>query len=166
MKSKLMLFFSITTCIIILTGCPYESNFTLSDSNDSFIDPDLTGRWLVNPSSKVSRDTLIIIRFNVHEYYFESHEFKNSRPIINRGRGFITLINNLKLLNLCDLNETGKFYFAKYVCSGEKLILNYSSDQYIKTKFGSSRELFDFFKANINKEGFFEGGDTLLRVKD
>jgi hypothetical protein len=166
MKSKLIFFFSISACIIILTGCPYESNVTLSDPGNAFIDPDIIGKWLVNGSAKGVSDTLIIMRFNDHEYYLESHELKNSKLNIGRGRGFITPVNNVKMLNLCDLEEPVKFYFTKYVCQGDKLIMSYSSDQFIKQKFGSDRELFDFFKANIYKEGFFEGGDTLRRIKE
>jgi hypothetical protein len=166
MKSKLVLLFGISVVMIIITGCPYESNLTLSDPKDSSIDPDITGKWLVNMSSPGSQDTLIVMRFNDHEYYFESHEIKNSKLIIDRGRGFITRINDVKLLNLCGLDEPSKFYFAKYVCSGNKMVLTYSSDQFIKTQFGSSRELFDFFKTHIDEQGFFEPGDTLIRVKE
>ena len=162
MKFKLLLFFSISVIMIVLTGCPYESKVSLSDSKDSSIDPDIIGKWLLKSGTQGRWDTLIIMQFNHHEYYFETHELKNGKPLVGRGRAFITCINHDRILNLCDLTDPAKFFFVKYVISGNKMITYSASDQYIKEKFSSSRELFTYFKAHFGKQGFFEAADTLF----
>lgn len=166
MKLKLLFFCSVAVGIITFTGCPYESKVSLSDAKDSAIDPEIIGKWLLKSGSGQRYDTLIIMRFNEHEYYFESHELKDSKPFIDRGRGFITRIGNEKILNFCGLKDPGKFFFARYVVSGERMITNCASDQYIKEKFNSDRELYDFFKIHIGRQGFFEQGDTLTMIND
>jgi hypothetical protein len=167
MKIKVLSFFSIAIIMIITTGCPYESNLPLGDPKDSAIDPELTGTWVIpKPGLNGKNDTVIIMRFNDHEYYFESHEFKNANLIITRGRAFITRINNEKILNLCELESPEMFFFAKYAFLGKKLLLSWASDQYIKQKFTSGREMADYFKTHIEKQGFFEASDTLLRVSE
>jgi len=167
MKSKSVLLPIILIVFIAFTGCPYESNVPLSDAKYSTIDPDITGKWIISSSEiKGYNDTLMIIRFNGHEFYLESHELKKSGPVINRGRAFITLIGDQKILNLCDLKEPGKFYFARYTCTGNRMITSHASDQYIKKEFTSSRELSDYFKTHITSQGFFEPADTLIRISE
>jgi hypothetical protein len=166
MKTKIKLAFSTLVILMVLTGCPYESNFTLSDPKDSSIDSELLGKWITKTYKTGNCDTLVIMRFNDHEYYIESHEINNSKPEINRGRMFITPVNGKKILNFNVLNEQGKFYFASYVCSGNRMTMSFVSDQYLKKEFNSGRELLDSFKSNFGKQGFFETPDTLKRISE
>lgn len=166
MKPKILSFITIFAVLVFLTGCPYESSVPLGDPKDSVIDPKVLGTWLSKPDTKGQRDTLIVIRFNDHEYYFESREFADGKPVVNRGRAFITRIKNEKILNFNNLADPGKYFFARYDCSGNRFITTFSSDQYIKQQFSSSGDLSEYFKKHIEKEGFFESGDTLTRISE
>lgn len=147
--------------ILVLGGCPYESQVPLGDPATAVLDKNLQGLWL-SPSSP--RDTLSIIRFNDHEYYIESHEIKNGVIITNRGRGFTINVGKDKFLNYNDLSEPQKNYLMKYDITGDRLTGSYPSDRFIEQKFTTSRDLFEFVKKNMNKEGFYEVGDTLVKV--
>jgi len=166
MKPKILAIFSIVLVLVALTGCPYESTVPLGDPKDSVFDTTLLGTWGSKANQKGQRDTIVIFRFNDHEYYFESREFANGKPVVNRGRGFITRIKNEKILNFNDLADPGKYFFARYDCSGNRFITTFSSDQYIKQQFSSSGDLSAYFKKHIEKEGFFESGDTLTRINE
>jgi hypothetical protein len=149
-----------------MTGCPYESPVPLSDPGKSMIDPVLPGIWVNSKSNPDgTNDTLLIIKFNDHEYYLESHEIKNGKFIVSRGRGFTTMVNNHRIINISALEEPGKFYFARYEVTGNMMILTYLSDNFIKKRFSSRRDFYEFCKENLDKEGFYETGDTYQRVK-
>ena len=152
--------------LLVFTGCPYESAVPLGDPQKSVMDHDILGRWVnirSNPSG--SNDTLLIMKFNDHEYYIESHAIKNGKIKTERTRGFTTLIRNQKVLNITDLNEPGKYVFARYEIKGEKMVASSPTDNFIKESFSSSHDLFEFFKKNMDKEGFYEEADTLIKIK-
>jgi len=166
MKTKLYLSAMAAIMIFVLTGCPYESGVSLGDAKDSKIDPQLSGTWIVKtPDPQGHHDTMIFIRFNDHEYYIESREVLNSRPVVSRGRGFITLIAGHSILNLNPLDNPGKIFFTRYSLKGDTLMTSYASDQFIKEKFSTIRELHNYYIKNMKKEEFYEPGDTLIRVK-
>lgn len=165
MKRKIFFIVAGVALIIIMTGCPYESPVSLSDSCNSTIDPGLIGTW-VYQSGDGKKDTLLIMKFDEHEYYIESHEKnKDGEKVTNRGRGFITLINGQKIINFCDLAEPGKFYFGKYEISGNMMKFFSPSDNFIKVKFTSGQELLDYFKKKMKDKGFYEPADTAVRLK-
>jgi len=151
--------------IMTMTGCPYESPVPLSDSCLSSPDPVLAGKWFYASRDR-KNDTIEIVTFNEHEYYFETREKgKNGIMVTSRGRGFITLVKGNKIISYCSLDEPGKFIFFKYVILDNKMITWCPSDQFIKNGFKSSRELLAFFTKNLNKTGFFESADTFFRVR-
>jgi len=165
MRTRLSLLVCISIMLITFTGCPYESNIPLGDAKDSEIDPQLLGTWIIRNAEIKSRyDTIIFKRFNEHEYYLESHEMKNGKPFTDRGRGFIIRIDGHKILNLSSLNQPEQFFFATYQCSGDHCITRYASDHYIKTEFRTADAFREYFKIHMEKAGFFEEGDTLIRL--
>lgn len=151
--------------IIAMTGCPYESSVPLSNSCNSTFDPALIGTW-VYPSMTGDKDTLEFMRFNEHEFYIEIRgRDKSGINNVSRGRGFVTIIKNQKIINYCELKDPGKFYFFRYEIKDKLMKTFSSSDKFIKQPFNSSGELFDFFSKNIEKQGFYEPPDTAIRVK-
>jgi len=164
MKRNPLIFILGTIMIIAMTGCPYESSVPLGNSCNSTLDPALIGTW-VNPSTNGSKDTIVIMKFNEHEYYIESHEEgQGGVKIISRGRGFVTLVKNQKIINYCELGKPDKFVFLKYEIR-DKLMKTFSaSDKFIKQPFNSSSELCDFFSRNMDKQGFYEPPDSSILV--
>jgi hypothetical protein len=151
--------------IIGMIGCPYESKVPLSNSCNSTLDPGLIGTWIY-PSGSGNKDTVVIMKFNEHEYYLEFHEKgQNGINITSRGRGFVTLIKNQKILNYCELGQPDKFVFFRYEIRDKLMKIFSPSDNFIKQPFNSSSELVDFFIKNLDKQGFSEPPDTAIRVK-
>ena len=165
MQKKLLLLVAGFIMIFLMSGCPYESTVPLGNSCYSVIDPALLGSW-VEASGKESGDTIRIMKFNDHEYYVEIHsKGQNGISSVSRGRAFVTVIKNQKILNFCELGEGEKFVFLKYVINGN-LMKTYSvSDKYIKQPFSSGSALLNYFSKNLDKAGFFEVADSSLLVK-
>ena len=151
--------------IMAMTGCPYESPVPLSNSCNSTVDPALIGTWVYTPKAVV-KDTVEIMKFNDHEYYMEFHEKRqNGINVTSRGRGFVTMIKNQKIINYCELGNPDKFMFFKYEIKDNLMKTFSPSDNFIKQPFNSSGELSDFFTKNIDKLGFYESPDTAIHVK-
>jgi hypothetical protein len=165
MQTKISIAITGMIMIITMTGCPYESPVPLSNSCNSLVDPALIGTWIF-PSTAGNNDTVEIMRFNEHEYYLEFHEKrKNGNIAISRGRGFVTMIKNQKIINYCELGNPGKFMFFKYEIQDNLMKTFSPSDNFIKEPFKSGGELFDFFTRNIDRQGFYEPPDTSIRLR-
>ncbi len=166
MKRNLLIFILGTIMIITITGCPYESSVPLGNSCNSTFDPALTGTW-INPASNGNKDTIIIMKFNEHEYYIEIHEKgQTGVKTTSRGRGFVTSIKNQKIINFCELGKPDKFIFFKYEIRNKLMTTFSASDKFIKQPFYSSSELCDFFTRNMDKQGFYEPPDSSILVSD
>jgi hypothetical protein len=164
MKRNPIIFILGTIMIFAITGCPYESSVPLGNSCNSTFDPALTGTWII-PATDGSKDTLVIMKFNEHEYYIEIHEKDQTGvKITSRGRGFVTLVKNQKIINFCELGKPDKFIFFKYEIKDRLMKTFSASDKFIKQPFNSSGELFDFFTRNMDKQGFYEPPDTVIHV--
>ncbi len=144
---------------LLLTGCPYESKYTLSDPKDSPMDTTLIGRWASES------DTLVFFRFSAHEYYIEFRG-RMGKTSLSRYRGFITMIHNLTILNFADLDEPDNFYFARIRHDGDKIKIDFASDEFIKTKFVNSHQLKAFFDLNYTNKSFFEEEKEFSLVKN
>jgi hypothetical protein len=164
MKKNLLILIIGMIMIIAMTGCPYESSIPLSNSCNSTFDPALIGTW-VSPSTNGSKDTIVIMKFNEHEYYIEIHEKDQTGvKITSRGRGFVTSIKNQKIINFCELGKPDKFIFFKYEIRNRLMKTFSASDKFIKQPFNSSSELCDFFTRNMDKQGFYEPPDSSILV--
>ena len=151
--------------MIAMNGCPYESSVPLSNSCNSIIDPGLIGTW-VYPSPNVKSDTFEFMKFSDHEFFIEIRsKDKTGLVSVSRGRGFVTLIKNQKIINYCELKDPLKFYLLRYEMKDQMMTFYSASDKFIKQSFKSSGELLDFFTKNIDKQGFFEPPDTVIRIK-
>jgi hypothetical protein len=150
--------------IIAITGCPYESPVPLSNSCNSSVDPDLIGTW-VYPSMNDNKDTVVIMKFNEHEYYVEIHsKGLNGINTISRGRGFVTLVKNQKIINYSELGQPDKFVFLRYEIRNKLMKTFSASDKVINKPFNSSGELYDFFTRNMDNQGFYEPPDSAILV--
>lgn len=150
--------------LLMMTGCPYESPVPLGDACQSVIDPALPGTWVIPASGRV-HDTLVFMKFSSHEYYIEDASAgRNSQPMVNRARGFVTVINGVKFLNFIELNDSAKYLFFKYKVMNDRMVVWSPSDNFIKQEFSSEAEIVAYFIRNMEKDGFFEPPDTARRL--
>jgi hypothetical protein len=167
MKTKKWIFFLAgISLVLMMAGCPYESNVPLNDSCSAALDPQLTGRWIF-PKTSHSNDTIEILPFNAHEYLvISANEGKGMAGKDALGRAFISVVDGVKYLNFYDIRNNGKCIFFKYEIDAGKLTTSSPSDSFIKRSFRSSGELSLYFKKNHHQEGFFEPADTAYLIPE
>jgi hypothetical protein len=149
--------------MFLLTGCPYYSDFGLSNAKKSLIDTSLTGNWRVLNEESTDTADLEIVEFNEHELYLELRYTEKNQRITERYRGYLTNIEDQKIINLKKLGTDQRFMFFKYKTGGKSLELSYASDDFIKTQFLSQKKLYAFFKKNIHQQEMFEDKMTYFR---
>jgi len=163
MKNKSQLIIALLIALFAMTGCPYESPVPLSDSCSSVIDTTLTGKWIFK-SGKNPRDTILFMKFNDHEYYIAFiGDGKSDINITSGGRAFITKLGNQNIINLTEIGHPEKVYLSRYETRDNMMILSSASDNFIRQPINSTDELRDFYLKNMNKAGFYETSDTLIR---
>jgi len=148
---------------LCICGCPFESDFPLSQCSDANIDKALLGIWRLEPETGEESGTLTIYRFNDHEYVLLAKgENEENTDLI---RAFSTTINGYQFLNIQGVNgsrgEKRKWEFINYSISGKKLVLKVVlGDIFKKKRFASSKELFTFVQENLQNEVLY-GKDTM-----
>ncbi|MBW2184164.1 MAG: hypothetical protein JRF49_09915 [Deltaproteobacteria bacterium] len=147
---------------LCICGCPFESEFPLSQCSEANIDKGLLGAWRLEPGKGEPAGTLAIYRFNDHEYVILAKgEDEEDTDVI---RAFSTNINGHQFLNIQDINgsrgKKRKWEFINYSASDNKLVLKVVlGDVFKKKRFASSKELFAFIQENIQNEALY-GKDT------
>jgi hypothetical protein len=165
MRRNPFIFIAGIMLIFTMTGCPYESPVPLGNSCSSSVATELLGKW-VYPSATGKSDTVEFIQFNEHEFFIEFRENKEGGiRIISKGRGFITVVKNQRILNFCELGSPVKYYFFKYEVKNNRMITWSPSDKFIKKPFNSSEELLEYFKKNMDRKEFYGAPDTAVHVK-
>jgi hypothetical protein len=149
------LLFMVFLCIC---GCPFESEFPLSQCSDAKIDNELLGMWRLEPGKGEPAGTLTIYRFNDHEYVILAKgDDEEDTDVI---RSFSTNINGHQFLNIQDINgsrgKKRKWEFINYSVSDTTLVLKVvSGDVFKKKRFSSSKELFTFIQENVQNEALY-----------
>jgi len=144
--------------LFALTGCPYDSDIALSNSEYSQIDPILLGSWYAT-NIKTDNDTIEIniIDFNMHEYLIEYKEIESDGDVqMTNLRGYITAIGNKKIMNIHELGSTNRITYYRYNVAHDRLIVAYASDHFVKGDFKGQEELNNFFTQHIDQEELFE----------
>ena len=160
MKDSLFLFFSCLTCLIFLTGCPYDSQVSLKQAIDLETDERIIGSWhstLVEDDENKIEVDIEIFSFNQKEYLIEYKVLETDKPVrMTRLRGFISDISGHNIININSLDKPHKFTFYKYRCENDSLFVSFASDQFIKNHFKNTNELMRFFEDNIENKELFE----------
>jgi hypothetical protein len=143
---------------LCLCGCPYESEFPLSQCSDASIDKELLGTWRLEAEKGEEPGTLTIYRFNNHEYVILAKgDDEEDMDVI---RAFSTHISGHRFLNIQDINgsrgKKRKWEFINYSVSDTTLVLKVvSGDIFEKKRFASSKELFTFIEENLKNEALY-----------
>jgi hypothetical protein len=142
--------------VAILTACPYKSRVPLSDFRKSVIDRTIIGEWTGDRQGDMPDVGLKIIRFNENEYFIELSGFEHGKPVVERMRGFISLLDGGKILNIHSLEGEEGFYFLRYRIEGNDLKMALATDSLLKMDFRTIKELKKFFEKNMGKKDFFD----------
>ena len=156
---KKLAFFSVIISIsILLTGCPFESDFPVSQPQVK-IDSAFIGTWLAEDfPQKGDKMKYKIFAFNQTDYLIESVNIKED--IISEQefyRGFISDLNGLKILNLQIITGKKSYIYHKYRMQDGNLHLSWLNDLYFKDKeINSSEDLRKLIDSNLDKADIFE----------
>jgi hypothetical protein len=168
LKIPFILFFF----LIILSGCPYESETTLCCYKGP-IDNSLIGNWkTLNPDGSPPA-YYSFSRTDDYNYLIiqEIYHSTNKRYDKTIFTGFLTTVNNVKFLQF-DHSTEKKVLIAKYSTLSNNLYLSFVSDKCFtinedKTPytftFSSSQEFTKHFKALMNYPSFYEEEVRLSR---
>ncbi|MBW2146936.1 MAG: hypothetical protein JRG73_14305 [Deltaproteobacteria bacterium] len=156
-------------CLVLLVsfllGACYESRVPMALSKDSTIDLNLIGKWkgilkLAETLDEVTAE-MQILKFNDNEYYVSYNAGTNGNIDHSNLRAYTVMVDGVPFINVqCidDMKEaTRTFMFFKYSVSGDRVLtLELVSDDFVKTKFKTSDELYEFIKKNLNNEKIYE----------
>lgn len=153
----------------LCTGCPLSSQYSLGDSRGAPIYQDILGKWVDAEPGKTAEGAITIFRFNENEYYIET--FDNSNKKIERFRAFVTKIDNVSILNVQDLSETGanrNFVYVKVSKSADNTIMfSVVNDDLLQNiRFSSRADLLKFIRSNIANPKLYDNLVTLKRASE
>lgn len=111
---------------VALSGCMYEAPFPLGDASTAPFDQALLGTWEI---ANVDTVLVLVHRFNEHEYLAEWEEVTTGTGGVEtrrdaRARFFITVLDEVRFLNVQELGDT-VYSFAAYSVSGDELRLRW-----------------------------------------
>ncbi len=166
MKFNLKALIFLLGSIIILTGCPYETEYSLSEHLDSKIDLSLTGKWKgVETSNTKDTASLNLKRFNENEYLLEfffnpDFDYEKSAQL----RCFESKIGDKRIMNLTEVGRKPKYTYVLIEHISDSLIVKYISDKFVKQKFNNKKEFRDYITENIDEEEMFESNFIFKKV--
>jgi hypothetical protein len=158
-KRKYLILFSVPALflVLLLYGCPYDSEFPLSDVSEAKIDNDLIGEWkYVLENAKENRGTVVFCPFNDHEFIVLMREVKEAEDDIFLWKAFVTTIGDEKFLNVKNIGEhKEEWFFVRYSISGDTLTLRTVEDKLFKEKIDSSSDLRTFLESNLKNKDLY-----------
>lgn len=146
-------------------GSCYESKVPMGVSRDSTIDENLIGKWKGKVKRAVTQDEvdaeMLILKFNDDEYYVGYKMGKEGYLDHFNIRAYTVIVDGVPFLNaqnIDDIEEDERtFTFFTYSISQDGVLtLKMVSDDFVRTDFKSSAELYEFIKTNLNNEELYE----------
>jgi hypothetical protein len=150
--------FIIILTSILLFSCALESKYDLI--NDQTIDNELIGKW----STEKNKGAIAFEKNNDNTIKIIIINDKKANEVISKA-AFTKTINGHHFINLVsDKNKEGKVInmFYEYKIVGKTFKYREVDSDFTKQKFNSSKELLNFFKDNMDKDGFFGKYDEEL----
>lgn len=157
------LYATAVAAILLLAGCPFASDYPLSDPADAPFDEALLGTW--ENADPEGRDafTLTIARFNDHELLGVGREERPEGIDVTTFRLFVTEIGTARFLNIMELTNEGepRWYFARYAVSGDTLRLRIVDDALFESTVpADAGALRAFFRAHFEDDALYGGTET------
>jgi|GEM_PF-849335 len=151
--------------VLLLYGCPYDSEVPLGQSEVAHIDKELVGNWLYKNTDQKESGIVTISPFNGSELLIITREEGKSAQVFYRA--FVSVVDGEKFLNIQEIkpsNEKRSWVFANYHVSYGELTIRIVEDKLFKDNIASSSALVDFLSANVNNSDLY-GSDGVKVLK-
>ena len=148
--------------LLMLYGCPYDSEFPLTRSEDALIDTELVGNWTFRGKTPAEAGMMTISSFNEHEILIITRE--EGKCERDYYRAFVSIIDGVKFLNaqtIKPVSETRSWTLVNYAVSGGELTIRIVEDKLLKEKFSSSAALREFIKTHLKNTDLYSENDGL-----
>lgn len=149
--------------LFIMAGC-YDSEVPMAPVKDAVFDAKLIGRWEAIDLEDDAAARMVILNFNDREY-FVKHKVREKRnwsvsDDVYLCRAYTIMVDGVAFCNVqyISSNEKNKrpFMFFKYSFSKDGILTwRWISNDLIKTKIKTSKELYEFIKKNMNSEKLY-----------
>ena len=165
MKTKIYILSFITTVIIFLTACPYQSTVPIDEPNIK-TDKKIIGKWI--KSSDISNENpnfYLIEELNEFKYKIINNEYNSSDSTYTKTvyLTHISKIDDLVFMNM-QKDGTGDYYLHRIDIGNNEFTLYEITDN-IDEKFNTSKELKEFVKSNM-KLSFFYNKDEVKYLRE
>lgn len=160
--------------MLSLQACVYESAVPLGDPDPASFDEALIGDWLPAEEASELRTAADTQAALLHVRRGSGPEYaitRDRRDDEIRGRAFITEVDDVRFLNILDLDEAEPlFAFARYRVEGDTLRLQFIADRSgseergMSGEFATSAELRAAVRARLHDPQLYEE-DAILLVR-
>lgn len=150
------------TVLVLLAGCPFESDVPLGAPGAGSLDAQLRGKWVVLDGKEPVAE-LDFLPFNACEYYAE---YREAGQPTERYRVYTVRINRAPILNISPVkDEAGSqpFYFARYtVSSNGELSLRFIGDKAIPKALSTDQKMLASFVEAHLQGTFLDDGEPVV----
>jgi len=142
---------------LLLAGCPYGSEFPLDSPAEAIDDAALPGTW--KSAAESEEDFTLTIRSSGDGELALVAESPGEEPASYPA--FVTGVAGELFLNLRDMAEAGRWYFANFRLRGDRLRLRLVDDELVGSQtFASAEELLAFLQRNLDDPRLYGGQEA------
>lgn len=153
--------------LILLSGCPFNSEVPLCDTENSVVDDSLLGSWASPDGDEDSQAVLHFLQFNSKEYlviFIENNE-------TSLFRAFAREIENAQFLTITEIHsgipEPPNYIFARYhIQKGALEIRLVEEDLFEGKTFKSPEQLTKFIATYVENDSLYGESQTMNRISD
>ena len=153
--------------LLLLTGCPLQSDHSLGDARSAPMDETLLGCWVDNRLNESWKGSLSLFRFNENEYYIEAVDNENKKT--DRYRGYLAVIDNTRILNVQEITDKPsikmEFMFLKVSLSPDNVLTFWTIEDDLagEKHISSKSDLLSYIRSHINDSRLYDNVITLIK---
>ena len=149
--------------LFIIAGC-YDSEVPMAPVKDAVFDAKLIGRWKAINLEDEAAAKMVILKFNDREYFVKHKIWEKKDWSVSADvylcRAYTIMVDGVAFCNVQYISSKEKdkrpFMFFKYSFSKDGILTwRWISNDLIKTKIKTSKELYGFIKKNMNNEKLY-----------
>lgn len=151
--------------LLLLTACPYSSDFALSEPNET-VKKEYLGTWAEDNDSE-HPSYWVISRLTDKTYKFEEHEYNSNEKdyTVKIYAGHFTKLGDVNFLNLKEESESSYSLFKVELSADKKQMVIYEVTDNIDETFSSSGELKAFFEKHKDLSFFYNKDEKKYKKK-
>jgi len=153
----------VLTFFLLLAGC-YDSEVPLAPVNEAVFDAKLIGRWKAIGLEHGEAAKMVVLNFNDREYFIRHNLWEKRdwsvRSEVYLCRAYTIMVDGVAFCNVQYISSNEKhkrsFMFFKYSFSKDGILTwRWVSNDLIKKKIMSSKDLYKFIKKNMDNEKLY-----------